>query len=44
MKKEKKKVNDLESDIGRSVGNYASANAQNASNVGIDGMAFLEQK
>ena len=44
VKKEKKKVNDLESDIGRSVGNYASANAQNASNVGIDGMAFFRTK
>lgn len=44
MKKDKKKINNLESDIGRSVGNYASANAQNASNVAIDGMSLFREK
>lgn len=44
MKKEKNKVNDFENDVGRSIGNYASTNAQNASQASIDGMSLFRDK
>lgn len=44
MKKEKKKVNDFENDVGRSIGNYASTNAQNASQASLDGMSLFRDK
>ena len=44
LKKDKKRINNLENDIGRSIGNYTSTNAQNASQASIDGMSLFRDK
>lgn len=44
MKKDKERINNLENEIGRSIGNYTSTNAQNASQASIDGMSLFRDK